>query len=64
VPSDDLTRYAICPAGQSAPVCEVGGAGGLVRVATCAAGCADTSVHWFATIDEYNAFDPASLCNP
>lgn len=31
---------------------------------TCAGGCADTEVHWFETLEEYNAFDASSLCAP
>jgi hypothetical protein len=62
--SDDLTRYAFCLPGTTDEVCEIGGAGNAARVAECAAGCADTTNHWFETVDEYNAFDPSSLCSP
>jgi len=62
--SDDLTRYTYCLPGETTPVCETGGEGNLTRVATCMAGCADTTLHWFETVEEYNAFDPATLCAP
>jgi len=61
---DDLTRYAFCPSGSTVPSCEVGGEGARAQVATCGGACADTTVHAFDTIEEYDAFDPQSLCAP
>ena len=61
---DDLTRYAYCAPGSTVPACEVGGEGGLNRIATCSGACADTTVHSFATYEEYAAFDPTVLCVP
>jgi hypothetical protein len=61
---DDLTRYAFCPSGSTVPSCEVGGEGARAWVATCGGACADTAVHVFETTEEYDAFDPQSLCAP
>jgi hypothetical protein len=62
--SDGLTRYAYCLPDSKEEVCEYGGEGNPARVATCAGACADSDLHWFETVDEYSAFDPASLCAP
>jgi hypothetical protein len=61
---DDLTRYVMCAQGTTDEVCEYGGEGNAAPVATCPGACGDTGMHWFETNDEYQAFDPASLCAP
>lgn len=62
--SDDLTLYALCLPGTTDEVCQYGGYGNFERIATCPGACGDFDVHWFETVDEYNAFDPTTLCAP
>ncbi len=61
---DDLTRVGYCLPGEEEEVCQTGGEPHVARVAACANGCAGSGVTWFETVEERDAFDPASLCAP
>jgi hypothetical protein len=59
---DDLTAYLYCACGSSSTVCSTGGTGDEYEVRSCPSGCVDEDVHYLEVLQEFQDFDPASLC--